>query len=199
MKREYLVFKDLEESGLLARHNNLECQVIETPALTRSKRRGYLYVLCGYFPGYCYPVKKIGISDNPISRYTAICRRCPYPIFIDYLFYTPFYAVIESHLHKKFKANRVRNDFCPSGGTEWFVGVGDENILAHAIETDFSQKPKREGRSNSKLFDYSENFRPDIESYFSGQVNYSSLTNGIKIENRSEEVPVLIKSMEYLY
>lgn len=199
MKREYLVFKDLQESGLLERHNNLECQVIETPVLERSKRRGYLYVFCGYFPGRKNPVKKIGISDDPISRYRAVCSRCPYPVFIDYLFYTPFYAVIESHLHRKFKDSRVRNDFCPSGGTEWFVGVEDARILAGAIETDFSQKSKRVGYSNCKLFDYSDSFRPDVKSYFSSGINYSSLANGIEIEDRSEEIPILIQSMEYLY
>ena len=182
MKREYLVFKDLEESGLLARHNNLECQVIETPLLARSKKRGYLYVLTGYFPGYKHPVKKIGISDSPISRYRAICNRCPYPVFIDYLFYTPFYAMIESVLHKTFKSNRVKNQFCPSGGSEWFVGVEDTSILNVFFEADLSQKASRLGDLKKYVLDYSGDFKPDIASYFSEKINYSDLIDSIIIE-----------------
>lgn len=199
MKREYLMYKDLLESGLIDNHNNLSCQVIETPVLKRSKRRGYVYVLCGYFPGYEMPVKKIGISDNPLSRYMAICNRCPYPIFVDYLFYTPFYASIELYLHNRFKNSRIKNPYCTSGSTEWFVGVRDVDILGQFIESDFGQKSERVGSSNCGVFDYTEFFKPDIDRYFSNSINYTSLVSTIDMEVGSEEIPVLITSMDYLY
>jgi len=88
MKRQYLAFKELVECGLVEKHNDICYTSIETPCLKNRKGRGYVYVLCGYFPDYDKPVKKIGISDRPMFRYRTITSTCPYSDELELLLLT---------------------------------------------------------------------------------------------------------------
>ena len=125
MKREHILFQDLIDSGLAKKHNDLNCTAFYSPSM--HKKPAFTYVLCGYFPGYSAPIKKIGYSTNALERYRSICRQSPYPLFLNYLIAAPF--DMEKALHKSFKDNRVKNKFCSSGETEWFIGLSDKEII----------------------------------------------------------------------
>ena len=199
MKRQYLVFKELIECGLVEKHNDIHYTSIETPAIKHRKRKSYVYVLCGYFPGYTKPVKKIGISDKPLFRYRTITNNCPYPVFIDYIFTTPFSSEVEKNLHRSFKSNRVRNEFCKSGESEWFVGVNNVDILTEFLSFDYNHKAKRQGYSKIEKVDYSSNFRPSLFNIRGDQVKFSELVSKIELEPHCSEVDLLLESASILY
>lgn len=192
------MYKDLFDTGLIEKHNNLKCTVIETPKTEGVDYRCYTYVLCGYFPGYNKPIKKIGRSGNPGVRYQNITEFCPYPVFLDYMFYTPFN--IESMLHKKFADKRVYNRYCPSGATEWFMGVDDSEIIAAFAMGDYEKPSKRIGGANVSLLDYSNVFKLDPGRYYGGNISYSNLLSSLDLkEDGTDTVPLLLDSIEILY
>jgi Meiotically up-regulated gene 113 len=195
MKRQYLAFKELVECGLVEKHNDICYTSIETPCLKNRKVRGYVYVLCGYFPDYDKPVKKIGVSYKPMLRYRTITNNCPYPVFIDYIFTTPFSFDIEKHLHRAFKPNRVRNKYCKSGESEWFVGVNDADIVTEFLSFDYNYKAKRQGYSKVEKVDYSSSFSLNLFN----KVNFSELVSKIEIEPHSDELELLLLSADVLY
>lgn len=199
MKRQYLVFKELIECGLVEKHNDIQYTSIETPGTKNRWKKGFVYVLCGYFPGYDKPVKKIGISNKPMFRYRTITSTCPYPVFIDYIFTTPFSFDIEKHLHRSFKDRRVRNKYCKSGESEWFVGVSDAEILTEFLSFDYNHKAKRIGYSKVEKIDYSLSFNPSLFHTGKDKVSFTSLVSGIEIEPHSNEVDLLLTSAEIMY
>jgi hypothetical protein len=195
MKREYLMYKDLIECGLAEKHNNLHYRQIETPRPNRGK---CIYVLCGYFPGYSKPIKKIGISNDPLSRYQTIIKDCPYPIFIDYIFRGACATLIEKDLHHKFKDKRIRNGFCKSGETEWFFGVTDEQIIEAVLHADstLNKKIVRIGKSKHSLWQYHCKPGRGSDLYFSEKINYSELLKGIEVEQKSPTFNRLLELIE---
>lgn len=199
MKRQYLAFKDLIECGLVEKHNDIHYTSIETPGTKQSQRKGYVYVLCGYFPGFDKPMKKIGVTSKPFLRYRTITNTCPYPVFIDYIFRTPFPSDTERHLHRAFKDRRVRNQYCKSGESEWFVGVSDAEILTEFLSFDYNYKAKRMGYSKVEKVDYSSNFSPSLFNLKGSPVRFSSLVSDIEIEPHSNEVDLLLTSAEIMY
>lgn len=199
MKSQYLAFKEFIECGLVEKHNDIHFTSIETPGTKHSQRKSYVYVLCGYFPGYDKPMKKIGTSHMPMLRYKAITKKCPYPVFIDYVFATPFPNSIESHLHKVFKSNRVRNRYCKSGESEWFVGISDAEILTEFLSFDYNYDTKRQGYSKVEKIDYSSLFNPSLRNASGEKISLTSLVSGIEIEPFSDTVELLLISADVLY
>jgi hypothetical protein len=137
------------------------------------KKPAFTYVLCGYFPGYSSPIKKIGYSTNAFERYRAICRQSPYPLFLDYLIAAPF--DMEKSLHKVFKRERITNKFCSSGETEWFIGVSDSEIISVANELYLKATNQQCGLNNPSKIDYSKYFNPYVDGYLKLGLNYKSL------------------------
>lgn len=198
MSSQYLVCRDLTESGIIERHDNFHCTEISTPK-TQSGFKGYVYVFCGYFPNHDKPLKKIGISNDPIRRYMEVCNRCPYPVFIDFIFHTPYPGTIEKHLHRQFKQHRLTNKHCKSGYTEWFINVPYGDILSEFLLVDSGKNEFRIGSAECKKINYAAYFQIAASLYVGRKLNYSSLIQSIQIEQESYEVPVLIASLDYLY
>jgi hypothetical protein len=173
--------------------------VIETPKAKQRMKRSYVYVFCGYFPGYKQPVKKIGISEDPIRRYKTIAHVCPYPIFLDYLFISPFSYGVEKHLHQSFKDSRVRNTYCKSGETEWFQGINDLDILTQFLNFDYNQKTKRIGNSRVVTVDYSWNFKPSLFNARGDNVDFTSLISNIEIDPLFDQLSWLTDIIKLLY
>lgn len=194
---EYLMYKDFFDTGLLERHNNLRCRVIETPS-PYSWSNDCVYVLCGYFPGYSKPIKKIGKSGSPYVRYKNITENCTYPVFLDYMFYTP-YTNIEHKLHSIFAKHRLHNRYCNSGSSEWFMGVSDADIISAFIMEDRKYSENRSGEAKVSLLNYSSLFDLYPYPYFSANLNYCEMLKGIdmKEEDRSQ-INLLLDTVELL-
>ena len=194
----YLMYKDLFDTGLLEKHNNLRCLTIELPIAQPHNWRGYTYILKGYFPGYPKPIKKIGRSGNPGARYQNITEFCPFPVFLDYLFLSPF--DLEKELHREFASKRVYNRYCPSGGTEWFMGVDDAEIIAAAINIDRNKPYPRMGEAEIGLLNYSAVFKLDAGQYFGNKINYAEVLNNLDLEEKgAESIPLLLDTAEIIY
>lgn len=198
MKKEYLRYKDMLESGLIEKHNDLHYRQIETP---RPNRGRCVYVLCGYFPGYSKPIKKIGIANDPLGRYRTIVKDCPYPVFIDYIFRVAYPDSIEKFLHSEFRDKRTRNEFCKSGETEWFVGVTDEKIIEAVLHADSTlhsklNKSPRIGKSKHSFWEYHCRSGVGSDLYFSEKINYSDLLKGIEVEQKSPTFNRLLELIE---
>lgn len=192
MKHEYIMYRDLVESGLIERHNDLKYTMIQTPEARKRKRQSCLYVFCGYFPGYTKPLKKIGISCDVEFRHKAVQRNCPYPVFIDYVFPNPFCKQLELSLHHKFKNERLKNPFCKSGETEWFIGLDDVDIISELILIDFTSSKHMSYECKFNEVDYSFNFRPSIYHYFSDNISYKQIVSGIEVEQKFGDVELLV-------
>ena len=173
MKREYLMYQDLIDSGLLKKHNDLNCTAFYNPAM--HKKPSFTYILCGYFPGYNEPIKKIGYSNNALERYRFLCKQSSYPLFLDYLISAPF--DMETSLHKEFKDKRINNKFCSSGETEWFIGLSDKEIISTADCIYLDKTNRKIGLQKPVTVDYSDFFTPNIEQYFKNKINYCSIAS----------------------
>ena len=194
MKREYLTYKMLIDCGLIEKHNDLQSISIETPG----RDKGYVYVLCAYLPEYGVPIKKIGTTKNPITRYKTITKPCPYPVFMDFLFKTPFSGEIEKELHNKFKANRISNKYCPSGCNEWFVDVSDLSIVTEFLNADYNKK-KRTGKADVYLRDYSFDFSICSPSLLGIDRDLKKTIGSIKIEQKNSKLDLLLNSVPRIY
>ena len=179
------ISKEIANTGLIKMHNDLQAIRIETPGFARNK--SFVYVLCGYFPGFKKPIKKIGVSQDYKKRYKTIHRQTYFPVFLDLVFYTQFADQVERGLHEKFKNERVKNDFCKSGSGEWFVGIDDESIVSEFAKIDYGLK-KRKGKSYVYNFDYSYCYNP---KEIPASVDIEKLIKSIELEDRSN---VLSKS-----
>lgn len=173
MKREHTMYQDLIDSGLIKKHNDLNCTAFYNPAM--HKKPSFTYVLCGYFPGYNEPIRKIGYSSNVFERYRFLCKQSPYPLFLDYLISAPF--DMEISLHKEFKDKRINNKFCSSGETEWFVGLSCKEIISTADRIYLDKTNGKLGLHKPVAIDYSDYFTPNIEQYFKNKINYRQIAS----------------------
>jgi hypothetical protein len=194
MRSEYLIYKNLLESGLIERHNDLKYNIVYTPKAIKRKRQSYLYVMCGYFPGYQTPIKKIGFSCDYALRYKTVQRGCPYPIFLDYVFPHPFCEGIELSLHRKFKDNRIKNQYCKSGETEWFVGLSDIDIISSFVEFDYNPKKDIGYDCLYNSIDYSSMFKPCTMNYFSKNIDYRKLVASIDLDRKFSKTDLIIST-----
>ncbi len=126
-------------SGLIEKHNNFNARF--TRDSSQEKAYNYVYLMTGYFPNFCEPLVKIGISNDPVRRLYGdgsglvnyISAGCAFPIFVDFAFETVFARDIERTLHHLNDKDRVFNPDVFNGKTEWFIGLSIPDLEKEVI------------------------------------------------------------------